>query len=249
MNSILNEIELILIKVHVVPGRMKVAHGKRKLAQVNNEVSKRLATILNVPQSESETTDNSIEVDSEQDMNQKANDLDKLVELMKEKLKVSNKREKIQILTLTPESWSLRKTAKEFKVSKATARKARILREEKGILVVPQPVIEKRLSEKTVNSVLEFYQNDEYSRQLPGKKDCVSIGKNVHVSKRLILCNLKELYTAFKDKHPDLKISFSKFASLRPKWCITVGPKGTHSVCVCTAHQNMKLLLSSVNLS
>ena len=52
---------------------------------------------------------------------------------------------------------------KEFEVSKATARKARILREEKGILAVPQPVIGKRLSEKTVNSVLEFYQNDEYS--------------------------------------------------------------------------------------
>ena len=45
-------------------------------------------------------------------MNQKANDLDKLVELMKEKLKVL--REKIQILTLTPKSWSLQKTAKKF---------------------------------------------------------------------------------------------------------------------------------------
>ena len=125
-------------------------------------------------------------------MNQKANDLDKVVELRKGKLKVSNKREKINILTLTPESWSLRKTARGFKVSKTTARKARILREEKGILAVPQPVIGKRLREKTVNSVLEFNQNDEYSRQLPSKKDCVSIGKNVHVSKRLILCNLKD---------------------------------------------------------
>ena len=86
-------------------------------------------------------------------------------------------------------------------------------------------------------------------KKLPGKKHCVSIGKNVHVTTQLILCNLKEPYPAFKDKHPDLKISFSKFASLRPKWCITVGPKGTHSVCVCTAHQNVKLLLSSVNLS
>ena len=95
MNSTLNELELTPFKVHAVPGHMKVAHGKWKLAQVNNEVSKRLATILNVPQSESETTDNSIEVDSEQDMNQKANNLDKLVQLMKEKLKVSNKREKI----------------------------------------------------------------------------------------------------------------------------------------------------------
>ena len=121
-------------------------------------MSKRLATILNVQQSESKSTENSTEVDSEQDMNQKANYLDKLVELMKEKLKASNKREKTQILTPTPESWSLRKAAKEFKVSKTTTRKARILRGEKDILAVPQPVIGKRLSEKAVNSVLEFYE-------------------------------------------------------------------------------------------
>ena len=44
-------------------------------------------------------------------------------------------------------------------------------------------------------------------------------------------------------------MGFPKFASLRPKWCITVGPKGAHSVCVWTAHQNLKLLLSSVNLA
>ena len=91
------------------------------MEKVNNEMSKRLATILNIQQSELESIDKSIQVDSEQDMNQKANNLHKLVELMKEKLKVSIKREKIQILTLTPESWSLQKTAKEFKVSKATA--------------------------------------------------------------------------------------------------------------------------------
>ena len=117
-------------------------------------MSKRLIAILNVQQSELQSMDNSIEVDSKQDKL----DLDKLVQLMKEKLKLSHKREKIKILTLTTESWSLQKTAEKFKVSKATARKARILREEKGILVVPQPAIEKRLSEKTVNSVLEFYQ-------------------------------------------------------------------------------------------
>ena len=98
MNSTLNELELTPFKVHVVPGHMKVAHAKRKLAQVNNEVSKRLTKILNVQQSELESTDNSTEVDSEQDMNQKAIDLDKPVELMKDKLKVSNKREKHSLL-------------------------------------------------------------------------------------------------------------------------------------------------------
>ena len=79
MNSTLNKLELTPFKVHAVPGQMEFAHGKRKLSQVNNEVSKKLATILNVQQSELESTDNSIEVDSEQDMNQKANDLGKLV--------------------------------------------------------------------------------------------------------------------------------------------------------------------------
>ena len=48
MNSILNELELTPFKVHAVSGHMKVAHGKKKLAQVNNEVSKRSVTILNV---------------------------------------------------------------------------------------------------------------------------------------------------------------------------------------------------------
>ena len=71
-----------------------------------------MATVLNVHLSELESTENSIEVDSYQDMNQKTNDLDNLVEWMKEKLEVPNKRKKIQILILTPESWSLRKTAK-----------------------------------------------------------------------------------------------------------------------------------------
>ena len=51
-----------------------------------------------------------------------ANNLDKLAELMKENLWYQM-REKIQILTLTPESWSLQKTVKEFRVSKVKAQK------------------------------------------------------------------------------------------------------------------------------
>ena len=84
--------------------------------------------------------------------------------------------------------------------------------------------------------------------QLPGAKDYVSIGRKMNVSKRLILCNLCELYSAFKKKHFDLKVVFSKFACLRPKWCTVAGATGTHSVCVCTAHKNVKLLLSVVKL-
>ena len=69
-------------------------------------MSKSLATILNIQQSKLQRTDNSNEVDSKQDMNQKANDLDKLAELMKENLRYQIRQKKIQILTLTAESWS-----------------------------------------------------------------------------------------------------------------------------------------------
>ena len=76
----------------------------------------------------------------------------------------------------------------------------------------------------------------------------MSVGKNQHMPKRLVLCNLKEFYAANKLKFPEHKIGFSKFASLRPKWCILAGPKRTHSVCVCTIHQNVKLMLSAIGL-
>lgn len=39
------------------------------------------------------------------------------------------------------------------------------------------------------------------------------------------------------------KIGFSKFAELRRKNCILAGGNGTHSVCVCTTHQNVKLMI------
>ena len=47
----------------------------------------------------------------------------------------------------------------------------------------------------------------------------------------------------FKEKIPDSKIEVSKFAERRPKHCVLAGMSGTHSVCVCTIHQNVKLML------
>ena len=49
----------------------------------------------------------------------------------------------------------------------------------------------------------------------------------ISMQKWLILCNLKELYEAFKSTYPLLKVGFSKFCSLRPKWCVLAGATGT----------------------
>ena len=96
-----------------------------------------------------------------------------------------------------------------------------------------------KLSQEIIYTVKTFYCDDQFSRQLPGKKDSVSVQ---------LLCNPKELYAAYKLKYPENKNGFSKFASLCPKWRILVGPKGTHSVYVCTIHQNVKLMLSPTDL-
>ncbi len=75
---------------------------------------------------------------------------------------------------------------------------------------------------------------------------CVRVmvdGERKHLQKQLVLCNLKEAYSSFKEKFPGAKIGFSKFAELRPKQCVLAGSSGTHSVC--TTHQNMKLMFAA----
>ena len=177
----------------------------------------------------------------------KAQDLDILLDDIKKKLINATYKEKIQLLTLTPDSWSRRFAAEFFNVSEYAIRTAQKLKEENGILAIPDSKTRNKLPPQTTELIKLFYNDDEYSRQMPGKKDFVSVKKNVHVQKRLILCNLKELHAAFKNKYPNLKIGFSKFYYLKPKWCVTAGMSGTHSVCVCHYHQNAILLVDALN--
>ena len=72
------------------------------------------------------------------------------------------------------------------------------------------------------------------------------INKNFATCKSF--CNLQELYTAFKENHPNVNIGFSKFCALRLKWCVLAGSKMAHSVCVCSAHQNIVLLVDAMEL-
>ena len=245
LNSTLSNIELSPIKVHSMQISTKLTYGKRKLDQIQEVVQQKMASVLNIDQNQLECSSSHSNL---KELQTKADDLDYLVTCMKEKLKVANRKEKLQVLTLTPRSWKLRRAAQEFEVSKSTIQKARSLQKRKGIIGIEDLKSRQRCSQQTITLVTNFYCSDENSRQLPGKKDSVSVAKNERVSKRLLLCNLKELYALFKGTYAEEKLSFSKFASLRPKWCVSAGPKGTHSVCICSYHQNVKLLLSAIGL-
>ena len=103
------------IKVHSVKSSNKPLLGKRKLKQVEEAVNRKIVTVLNVTEYDLGEPDN-IEVPKE--IQTKADYLDYLVNCMKEKLKVSNRWQQLQILTLIPKSWSVRKAAKDFQFPK-----------------------------------------------------------------------------------------------------------------------------------
>ena len=170
-----------------------------------------------------------------------------IISQLKEKFRSTVRRsEKVKILTALPKSWSVRKIVKEFGASNYMARQAKKLVLEKGFLSSPNPKPGNPLPERTKQLVLDVYLSDDISRMQPGMKNTVSCmnaeGRRVTEQKRLLLCNLKEAYQHFKSLHPDAKVGFSTFASMRPKECVLAGANGTHSVCVCTLHQNTKLM-------
>lgn len=82
---------------------------------------------------------------------------------------------------------------------------------------------------------------------MPGQKDTktVKIHGASHVrQKRLIMGNLSFIYKNFLQENPGIKIGFTKFCCLRPAHCILANAGGTHVVCVCPIHENMKLMTS-----
>lgn len=108
------------------------------------------------------------------------------------------------------------------------------------------------MSTETEALAKAFYEDDENSRLLPRMKDFISVrkedGSREQVQKRLILSNLSELHYKFTQKYPNEKIGFTKFSQLRPRHCVLAGSSGTHTVCVCTHHENVKLMLDAINL-
>ena len=92
---------------------------------------------------------------------------------MREKSKTPLYPEKIQILTLIPDKWSQEYASKQFDESEYSIRTAHELKKVGGILAKPAPQKDKTLAQETLDLVQSFYEDNEYSLQMPGKKDCV----------------------------------------------------------------------------
>lgn len=169
------------------------------------------------------------------------------VNVIKEALSKEETRSgKIKVLTTLPADWSTKKIRREFNVSRRMVSRAKALAANSGFASEPPKKKGKKLSESTRENVVIFYLSDDISRVMPGMKDCISVvkdGQKIRVQKRLLLFNMKDLHEQYQEKFPEANIGLTKFQKLKPPECIAAGQSGTHNVCVCKIHQNIRLKL------
>ena len=168
------------LNLHGVLQHSRATSAKQKLDKVVATYKSTTAEAYDVSKDVLNTSDSVFE---ESDAHWKAAELERLHDAMREKLKTASYPEKIQILTLILDKWSREYISKQFDVSEYLIETARELKKVGGILAKPAPKKGKTLPQETLDLVQSFYEDDEYSRQMPGKKDYVSIGRNVHKQK------------------------------------------------------------------
>ena len=170
------------IKHHAKPLSSQRCEAKRKLKRVRDTVSnleEQMANTYSI--SKNYFKDNKSTPDKE--VLEKAEHFDTFIRLLKDKIHTSSSKDIIQLLTLAPATWSIERVSEVFGVTKHKVIQSKAVFKEQGLLGVPQKKQGKTLEKETIDLVHEFYNNDEYSRIMPGIKDCISISKNVHIQK------------------------------------------------------------------
>ena len=188
LNTSLDTMGISAVHLHGVAPNSWASTAKNKLDRAV-EVLKTLSDAY-VVSTDQLASSESVNVISETE--QKASELDRLHNLMKEKLTTTTYSEKIQILTLAPDSWSCRYWAEHFTVSKYLERTARELKKVKGILAKPAQKQGKVISQNTNDLVLSMYEDDEFTQQISGKKTMLPLQKE--------FINRNVLFYATKEK-------------------------------------------------
>ncbi len=117
----------------------------------------------------------SVKVDAPEnlkEMKEKARDLDKLTYLIKEQFSKCSGDKKNQLLMMAPSSWSVRKIKDFLKLLLFLWNRQESLQQRKSLLSyqVKSAVMYQKLPKAVEELVKGFFCDDEFSRQLPGKK-------------------------------------------------------------------------------
>ena len=121
------------VRLHSLSSHRRIPAAKHKIDKVSKRLDEKVATSgygIDVSDLQKDQLINT-------EIDKKATGLDRLTLLMKEKIKTSSFNEIVQILTMTPESWSREYAAKYFEVSEDLICKAHLLKSEKGAFSLP----------------------------------------------------------------------------------------------------------------
>ena len=128
--------------------RDAVSYAQNKAKRMKAGLNEKLANVMEISNEEL----------NESSLNDCTNckDLGRLIVLIKEKLEISSPRDQVKILTLTLESWSIKKIVQKFGVTEYKVKCARELKKERGILAEPKQKVGKTLSGDVSEIVLEI---------------------------------------------------------------------------------------------
>lgn len=99
-------------------------------------------------------------------------------------------------------------------------------------------------SDNIKRKIEEFLELEINSRVCPGKKEFVKKNKIIK-QKRFLSNTLKNLYMAFIQSFPNLKVSYKFFCLSRPFW-IQAMKMSDRDTCKCVTHSNMELIVQSL---
>ena len=148
--------------------RQKLFHGSQKIEKVTKKFEKAFST---------KGVDIAIYCTPSITRSTDEKDFDQLMFELKTKFQqTTSLNEKIQILTLKPKSWTIEQTVKFFNATTYQVRTAMTLKKNEGVLSKPKRSVRKGIDQDSINNVISFYLDDEFSREMPGAKEYVSIG-------------------------------------------------------------------------
>ena len=135
-----------------VSKRNKVGYVKRKLEQVCAAVKGKVAVALDLESDFIEKKEDKVHC------YQKCKDLDRLMDMVREKVEFSERNDQLKYLTLVPDSWTVKEIEDFSGVGNSIARKLKELKKEKGL--VPEIVKKKGkvLAADIAESVAAFYE-------------------------------------------------------------------------------------------
>ena len=160
LNSTLESIGVSPVNKHGVAQHSRASNAKGKLKKVLIVYKDNISAACNV---------SDIEIEQwppiyDRDTKNKAEELDRLHAAMKEKLVTASNTEKLQILTLVPDSWSQKYCSEYCGLSEYLIRSATELKQRKGILAQPFQIksILFMLSMRMMNTADSFLRKSKH---------------------------------------------------------------------------------------